>query len=108
MADDIELNSGAGTESPELAPAAAPSSPEAGAEAPKKISLRDELTKNFNELREPKELRSREPKAEKPVKAAAKSDDERPRDQTGKFLPKEDKPVEAQAAPAEKPTKEEV
>ena len=72
--------------------------PETDAPEPKR-SLRDELSKNFKELREPAELRAKAPaKTEKPA-SNAKTDDDRPRDPAGKFLPKEttEKTVELKA-----------
>ena len=56
MAENELIDSGT-TIPPEAAPVSQPS--DAGADVPAKISLRDELKKNFNELREPKELREK-------------------------------------------------
>jgi hypothetical protein len=101
MAENELIDSGT-TIPPEAAPVSQPS--DAGADVPAKISLRDELKKNFNELREPKELRS---KPDKQVDKPAALADGRLRDETGKFLPKEaaektpNKTVEAKTAPVE-------
>ena len=91
MAEDQVIDSGTpepagasttSVESPQTAPA-------------EKISLRDELTKNFNELREPKELRGRKPAMETPHKGVDASrvgaSADRARDDTGKFIAKDEK-----------------
>ena len=72
--------------------------PETDAPEPKR-SLRDELSKNFKELREPAELRAKAPAKTEKAASNAKTDDDRPRDPAGKFLPKEttEKTVELKA-----------
>ena len=105
MADEI-INSGAEVplESPSVPSAIEPSPTDSGdGGQPKKLSLKEELTKNFNDLREPKELRSKEP-AEKPaVKADATGKLHAP---DGKFVPKDpNKAVEAKSAPVATATK---
>ena len=80
--------------------------------APEKLSLRDELSKNFKEAaREPAELRAKPEKTPEKIAKDVKASDDRPRDPSGKFLPKEttEKPVEAvKSAPVETATKTDV
>lgn len=80
----------------------------------KPLSLREELVKNLNEYREPKELRAKpnDLVLQRSTDKAPGTSDIRPRDAEGKFIPKEEAPkktVEAQkAAPVETAPKQDV
>ena len=104
---DLE-NTSSGAEVPSDTPPVISESPppsDAGGAEPKKTSLREELQKNFNELREPRELRKSgkpEPVSGKATDGPKVSEEDRPRGPDGKFLPKDEKAVEAKkSAPAE-------
>lgn len=80
--------------------ASTPDRPVIGQDTSKKLSLRDEIKKNFKEAQAPVESAKPKKEPDKPAKA-----EERPRDETGKFVAKDTVEPEAPTE-SPQPTKE--